>query len=56
MTDDDGTLFDFSDIAETEVMKMSGELSLPYNPFSFDIYLKIIKSKPSYELDLSFKV
>ena len=52
----DGTLFDFSAIAETEIMKLSGELCLPYNPFSFDLILKIIKSKPSFESQSEFKI
>lgn len=51
----DGTLFEFS-LAQTEVMQFSGQLCLPYNPFSFDLFLKIIKSKQSFEANVEFKI
>lgn len=52
----DGTLFDFGTVAETEIMKVEDELCLPYNPFTFDINLRMIKSIEPYESNISFNI
>lgn len=52
----EGTLFDFGTVAETQIMKIEDELCLPYNPFTFDISLKIIKSIEPYESNISFNI
>lgn len=55
MSDEEsGTLFNFDSIVETEIIKVDDSLSLPFNPFTFDITLTIIKTQPPFEHNLSF--
>jgi len=37
-------------------MKVEDEISLPYNPFTFDINLRIVKSIEPYESNISFNI
>ena len=47
MSDDEaveGSLFNFDTVVETEIISVDDALCLPYNPFTFDIILTIVKS------------
>lgn len=41
---------------ETEIIKVDDDLCLPYNPFTFDLTLSIIKSPQPFEQNASFVI
>lgn len=57
MSDNEDTsegMFSFGTINETQILKVYD--GLPYNPFSFDLGLQIIKTVPPFEDGLFFQI